>query len=341
MTRSPHPNSRCQGCRVTVWLLVAFLVPTSVAAQVLEINSELAGPLRYIRFSVVQGRIEGFAPQSDRNTTLTANRNDRQERLAIVLVDGLPTVEYSQTAPDAKLQLQMQEGRTLEAERTPTDPGQTAMRFVQHSDQPLTLTLTTGGTATSYRAATLWHLWLAHPQPCNQHLAPLLGLLRPDWDSLPQTVERIEQSLARSAGGRRAHDRNRWSQWVADLARSEFSVREAADRELRQAGQAVLPYLKSLDRRRLDAEQQFRIRLILESLSGNYEDDTPANVAAWLVADPAAWLALLDRPDADVRQTALEQLRQLLPGVEMVFDPRADEATRKEQLERLQKQVSQ
>lgn len=304
-----------------------------------DINAELAQPLRYVRFSVVQGMIEGFVPQSDRNTTLTANRNQRQERLAMVYVDGLPTIEYSQSAPELKLTLEMQEGRTLRIELTPTDAAQTAVLFTQDAETQLTLTLTTAGAVTSYRAPTLWRLWLTQPKVCGQYLAPLLGILRPDWDALPQLVERIEQALIRSSSARRSHDRGRWSQWATDLANPEFAVREAADRELRQSGQAVLPFLKSLDRKRLDAEQRFRIRLILDALSGNYEDDTPANVAAWLASDPAAWLAMLDRTDTSIRQTALEQLQQLLPDEAIEFDPLAEDAVRKEQLEQLRTQL--
>lgn len=335
MRYARRPFRRCNVIALRLILLSVVLFARPAFAQVLEMNSELVGPLRYVRFFLVQGRIEGFSPQSDRNTTLTANRNDRQERLSMVLVEGLPTVEYSLTAPDVQLRIELKEGREMLIDRQPKDPAQTAMRFEQSPQGPTTLTLTAAGTESRHQAPTLWHLWLAQPQACTEHLAPLLGVLRPDWEALPQAAQRVEQALLRAAGTRHVHDRARWTHLVAELAREEFSVRQAADRELRQAGQAVLPFLKNLDPARLDAEQRYRVRLIVEALAGNYEDDSPPNVAAWLVADPAAWLALLERPDVELRQAALEQLRQLLPGQHVEFDPEAEEPIRREQLEKL------
>ena len=74
---------------------------------------------------------------------------------------------------------------------------------------------------------------------------------------------------------------------------------------------------------------------MIDAFSGGFHDDTPSSVAAWLVADPRVWLALLARADEEQRVLADQQLRSLLEGQSYEFDPQADEATRQAQWERL------
>ena len=136
----------------------------------------------------------------------------------------------------------------------------------------------------------------------------------------------------------RLPDRRRWDPLVEQLADERFSRREAADRELRSAGPVVLSYLQGLDFNRLDAEQQYRIRRIVRSLSRQTGDDTAEKFAPQLLADPDLWLALLSRQEESARRLAARQLEAIL-GQPIRFDPAADNATRKTQIERLQAKI--
>ena len=124
---------------------------------------------------------------------------------------------------------------------------------------------------------------------------------------------------------------------MRQLASERFAERETAERELRAAGQVIVPYLQSLPSDQLDAEQTTRIRAIVGSLSVEYEDRVD-RVVAWLAGDETVWLTLLDRDDLEQRRFAAAQLAALL-GQEIEFDPEAAADARREQIERLRRRV--
>jgi phage gp37-like protein len=84
----------------------------------------------------------------------------------------------------------------------------------------------------------------------------------------------------------------------------------------------------------LDPEQQFRVRRIIDALSGQASDDSPEQVAATLSGDPTVWMALLGRPEPSTRQTAARQLTAML-GEPIGVDPSADPATQQTQRDQL------
>jgi hypothetical protein len=147
-------------------------------------------------------------------------------------------------------------------------------------------------------------------------------LLRPGW-RLSDAATGIETALKRTATNLEPYDRRTLSQLIRDLGSNHFATREAAQRKLAEAGQAILPFLHGVDRRRLDAEQAFRLQTVTRALSGDGAEDAADRVATSLAGDPQIWYALLGRPDeATIR-----------------FDPAADEATRQEQLKPLAAQI--
>ena len=180
-----------------------------------------------------------------------------------------------------------------------------------------------------YTGASLWHLWLAEPEVCRQHLLPLLEALRPDW-RLKERVAQIEEELLKAAAAGQLPDRQGWTALVAQLSDDRFSKREAADRELRALGPIVVPFLERLDLARLEPEQQLRVRRILTGMRRDMEEDPPQQVAAWLTADAGVWLAMLDRPQESTRRAAKTQLARLL-GTIVQFDPAAPPEVRRRQ----------
>ena len=115
--------------------------------------------------------------------------------------------------------------------------------------------------------------------------------------------------------------------------------RENAERELSKAGQAVVPYLQSLDRKQLDAEQAARVRTLIETLSVGYEDRAD-RIATWLSGDEQVWFSLLARPVEVKRRVAARQLASML-GTPIDFDPAAEATVRQQQWERLRARLRQ
>ncbi len=144
------------------------------------------------------------------------------------------------------------------------------------------------------KAASLWHLLMFEPELSNRYLVPILERLRPDWQ-LASFAEDLKQTLLQIARANQPANRPRWEALVAQLADDHYAVRERAERQLRAAGRAALPYLQSLQRSDLDAEQWQRVSEIVAASSDDRED-TPERTAVRMLDDRSVWLSLLRRP---------------------------------------------
>jgi hypothetical protein len=178
---------------------------------------------------------------------------------------------------------------------------------------------------------------LSEPEAAKAHVLPILEFFRPGWN-LANSVERITDTLYAEAEDHDAAPRERWMQLVAQLKDSRYANRQAADRQLRAEGKAVLTFLEGLADDELDFEQRHRIRGIRRSLTRGDDNDAPESIAAWLSTDPRVWLALLNQPDLKRRQAAAKHLSRLL-GEPIAFDAAAPQEQRKEQIEALREKL--
>jgi hypothetical protein len=151
-------------------------------------------------------------------------------------------------------------------------------------------------------------------------------------------ADSIEKQLLNSASHTAAYDRTSWKRWIVQLGDDNYARRQAADRALRAANPAFLVYLQQIDLNRLDAEQQFRLQRIRDSLAEKINNDSPEHVANWLSGDPGIWLALLSRSDVAARRIAAKQLAAILEGP-IPVDPEAEPATQKDHFERLRSKI--
>jgi hypothetical protein len=155
---------------------------------------------------------------------------------------------------------------------------------------------------------------------------------RAGWD-FSDAAERLESALYRVAQSGQVVSRNRLSELVNELGHRSFQNRQAADRQLRALGPAVLPYFASLTPSSLTSEQRHRMRQIRESMS-NSAVDSPDRVAQWLVDDEQIWVTLMTHSDAEKRHLAALRLTEIHPEAAN-FDPYGDESYRKQQLAQL------
>ena len=297
-------------------------------------NAARAG---WFQFSIASGRITVSGSRGI-NVTTTSGGTDRRDRLSVRIGGGDPIVDYELIAEDQEITIVMSSRNRLTIERKPKSPSKTtAVLFEQPAQGPVVLRVGREQQAV-YQMPSLWHLLVAEPVVCRQNLLPLLRLLNREWD-LEKTTAEIESALIAMAGDQNLPDKRRWAEWVEQLGDARYSKREAADRQLREAGRVVITFLQQLDPSRLDAEQQFRVRRIVSSLSDNEGNDSADQIAAWLAGDPGVWLALLSREDLSIRRIAAKHLEALLGGA-IGFDPAADPPTRKAQLEQLRARIA-
>ena len=292
---------------------------------------------RRLQFDVVLGRIRFSTTRFSTSRTRSAS-NDRTEELATRATGGGITLSYELSSPTETLSIQANAEGHLRIRRAPK--GQSAVTpldFVQAAGKPLSLAVGAEGKQQVYEAASLWHFLLAEPEVSRRHLVPLLRLLRPEADPL-KTAAEVERELLRVAAAQPLPDDRRWAALVEQLGDERFARRQRADHKLREAGQAVLTYLRNLDTSKLDAEQKFRVHRIIQSFSANQDSDTVQAVAQWLAPDRGVWLVLLGRDEESTRRLAAGRLALLL-GEPIPFDPAADPATRQKQIDRLRARV--
>jgi hypothetical protein len=291
-----------------------------------------AGRLRCVQYGMVAGRVVISSAYQGTNMTFGPEQVDRrQERLQIQINPEQINLRYELSGRDDRFSITLAERNQLSIRRASSQP-KYSLHFEQHPDALLSLVVDAPDTKCTITAESFWHLYLAEPEVVRRHLVPLLEVLHPSWQ-LASLGAAIEESLVQLAQGSRQFVVRRWTSLVDDLASPQFATRQSAQRALFDAGPVVVPFLQKLDRSRLDAEQASRIRALVETLSVDYEDTTD-RVATWLGGDVRVWLSLLSRGESLKRRTAKQQL-DLLVGSPVDFDPDAEEAVRKSQIDRL------
>jgi len=332
------PKSAIRPFSVATLAVLGLWAVPAAAQQPLEMPT-LLDPARLgpVQFKIVSGRIVMTGLRYGTHSTQSTGRG-RTERLTLGVNNNEPVMSYNSKSSTEELSIEISGGSRLRIQRLPKGSSEVVPVDFQQAGGPITLTVGPKDKQRVYRAASLWHLLIAERDDCRQHLVPLVKILHRDWD-LMKTVDQVEAVLLGPATARDLPDRRRWATLVEQLGDSRFAQREAADRQLREAGRAVLPYLRQLDASRLDAEQRYRIRRIMQAFSGSEDVQSPDQVAAWLSGDPAIWLIYLARNDESTRRLAAGRLEILL-GQPIPFNPAADAPTRARQLARLRQQYS-
>jgi hypothetical protein len=254
-----------------------------------------------------------------------------RESLQLLILKDQASIRYALAGGDDSLHLAVDESGTLVIHHHRATPP-LKLYFVQPQGKPVILAVRQADAPRLLEGDGLWHLYLADPALVTRELFPLLELMRPSWP-LAATGEQIERALLSGAVQPRSSDTGRWKELVDQLGSTQFSEREAAERQLLRAGPRVLPFLRQLDASQLDAEQAARIARLRAELAIDYEDNVD-RVANALQADMSVWLSLAVRDDVNRRRLARTQL-DLIVGSSVDFDPDADAETREAQLARL------
>jgi hypothetical protein len=326
-------RARVTCCVALTLACVAIAHGQEPSGAAFEPSKKNVARLRWLQYSMVTGRIVAASTYPNGTKIVfgpTFVARSRQERLRI---DIGPTInlQYELADPAEQLVILLAESKQLSIHRTRFEP-KYAVRFEQNPGQPLLFEVVEGDVQQTVRAESFWHLVLAEPKRVRRHLIPLLEILHPAWQ-LAAMGDAVEAAMVQRGQNPRPFDGPRWARLVDALGSPKFAERQNAQRELVNAGQAVLPYLQKLDRDRLDAEQASRVRALIDALSVDYEDTTD-RIATWLADDAQAWLSLLARDELAKRRVATEHLGALL-GAPINFDPAADQDVRDAQIERL------
>ena len=308
-------------------------------------NSKLADVVAHMLshgmcLSVINGRITLEWTQPSELSGRTT-RGTVVESFRLVFQDGHQNLFYEHSSEEYLLTVTVTgTGDTVVIRHQPRGKSTfVPMEYSQAPGRKITLSLGDGDRRQTFSGNELWHLLFERPQECEQHLLPLLDSLHPGW-RLAETAKAVEGQMLYVVNRKEAvRRRERWEKLVGQLGDDSYAKREAADRALRADSPAVLEYLCRLDFDQLDAEQQFRIRRMFESLdTGNDDTASVKRTATRLASDPAVWLVLLSRPDRECRKIAAQRLSFLL-GEAIDIDPLADPETQRQRRDQLRVKI--
>ncbi|MGC3968615.1 MAG: hypothetical protein QM775_14905 [Pirellulales bacterium] len=280
---------------VAAWCVCGMAEPAG--AQQLQLSPQLQNNLRFLHVGLTGGRVAATSSYTGRSFSSTSQSKDRQESLKVDMNGAGPAVDYQLTTDGFKVQVQLTAGNELHILRQPTS-GSAAIPFELHQPAEGQVSVLIG--AEKIDAPSLWHVLLEKPELAKNEIEPMLRLLRPGWPLISQ-ARAVEESLYKQVDANAKFDRKAWSQLVGKLASSKYLEREEADRQLRELGQAIVPFLKNLSPSQLDAEQMFRIRAISRRYETEENEDNPDAAAGWLAADPEIWYVLAGRADSSQR----------------------------------------
>jgi len=304
-----------------------------------QMHPSVSQQIRFLDVRVVMGQISVSTDDPTRNFDMQGRQGDVHERLAIEFAEATLSLDYSLSTPACNYAIRVVDSREVIVRVDPSAGAeQSAILLVQGKSGAVELKIGSGESSRHIKSNSLWHVILAEPEIARQNLIPLLELLRPGWQLL-KTAQDIEGRLASWSAPVSAIDAKAIGDLVDLLGNDSFSVREETQRRLVAMGPPVAPWLRSYGVERLDAEQRTRLRLILDTLGGVEEEDTPRGAAGWMASDPITWQLFLRRDDIKQRKLAHERLEKLL-GREIPFDPAADESERAKQLLIVEKLLS-
>jgi hypothetical protein len=310
----------------------------TLVAEELIVSPNLANQLRYLHVSIASGRITAAGTFSGRNLESQSQTNGRREKLTVDLTGSLPSVHYELTTPTLHVTLELEQGDTLRVVRAPQGDGTVPyLELNQPAEGKITVVVGRDAAKKTYAVDTWWHLLAAEPDFARTEIEPLLRLLRPGWP-LASAGHEIVESLYRKIDAERTYDRRAWSVLVERLSGGKYVERVEADRQLRELGQVVIPYLRNLNEKQLDAEQTYRIRMIVRSYGATADEDTPDSAAQALAADPEMWYALAVRAVGPQRIKVRTQLSLIL-GEPVTLDVDVDEAAYSVQLAKLRERI--
>ena len=286
--------------------VVAFLLAQEMATSSSGQQRPVAGLLsqaQWIRFEIVLGRITAVTLSCGPTHCEGPAGADGavRELLSFNGDAALPALVYESQDSQQSLRISVTNRTQVIILREPAPGSQlTPVRFTQSSWGKVSLVVGQGSGQRSHDAASLWHLLLTAPEDSQEHLLPLLNVLRADW-RLEDAIAHVETALCRVAAN--SLPKQPVAELVARLDDPSFPRRQAADRALRGLGLSALAHLESLDRSRLTGEQRLRVRKLCEELRCA-TPDTPDRVATWLASDESVWSAWLSHGDGTRRLAA-------------------------------------
>lgn len=243
---------------------------------------------------------------------------------ALLLEMGEPSAEILEEIKAIDVATQLKKGDAKKDEAKKDEPAEKPAAVVKRNVR-------------TYKANSIWELVFIIPDDDLLRFGTMLTAIHRDL-RLADLRERFGAALVEAAGRGEATDMASCEALVAQLADTDFAVREVASRQLLRMGGDTLIYLMSLDFDALEPEQQLRLKRIRQQLETGTEEEDIQLYARSLQRRPQVWVGLLESEHLTQRVVAFEQLKTLL-GSEIDYNPSLPAKEQPEALARLREKA--
>ena len=121
---------------------------------------------------------------------------NERETFTVEWINHVRTVRYEQTTEKAHFMVELvSSGRVTVRRDRAEKANEPSLEYVQLPGKPVSFSLGEGDARKVFQAPTLWHLALAHPDECKQHLFLVLADFFP-WCEILLSADKVD---ARSA----------------------------------------------------------------------------------------------------------------------------------------------
>jgi hypothetical protein len=164
--------------------------------------------------------------------------------------------------------------------------GVVKFELVQPADGWTTITVTKDKEAKVVTAPTLWHLYLAEPELCREHITPLLEDLNVFMPYAKLGDGILPAVIKQGASPDQLAFMDKVS-LLNDLGSDNYDLRKHAYAKLFDMGPTALAFIRDT-KYELDKEQGLRLLKLREEI-GAASLDYDERLTAWLVEDPWVW----------------------------------------------------
>lgn len=291
-----------------------------------------------IRLEIIQGRLRvvGLRGPQNRNLQRGDEHTEARETLSIHTGADDLVVRYELNTLQRRMLLSQDMRQRFVLENEVIRGAETARLTLKQWPDGRCEFSTSGSESKLTCRGGIWHFSVLYPEVFYGQVLPLLEELHPNWQLQVQAM-RVREHLSRPFTEELRAKQENWQNWVSDLTSDDFTVRQAADRGLRNSGPEVLGYLDFVMHRNLEKEQKARIQHIAKQLAPPSADH-PELASRWLEQDSQIWISLLGQGTPEEQRIAQLRLEAML-GEKVRFDATASATERQAALRKIESRL--
>jgi hypothetical protein len=260
-----------------------------------------------VRFQMIQGRLCLDVPRH-RKGSQQREIDGQCENITVTAQRGIPSLHYVYKSNHQQVTLSVDQARSIRVESWLVESDERSV-LTQPDIGPVVLLIRRGDLHDRYEGASLLHVRHLDVAGFDRHFG-LLTQRMMRGESLHEISDATQQLVFKQIGTTSAPTLQAVQEQVENLRSKKRANRVSAERQLLSWGTPIIPALRWIDQRDLDAQQKAKVQSIAKRLRPR-ATDTPASLARLMAGDRTYWTAISSRLDRDQVRLVSQHLERL------------------------------